>query len=149
MLRLRSILSLILILVTTFLVSCSSPETTKIPTTYTSEKIAQLQVYVEPIEEIRERMSELRTLIANRKWVDTASLSHGPFGLLRQRMLGLSRNLLPKDQKQAAQLAKEFFAHLERIDAAAKARNSEVAEIQFREALRDFDAFLDLIPKAS
>lgn len=146
---LRSILSLVLILVATLLVSCSNPQATQIPTTYTPEKIAQLQVYVTPIEEARERMSELRDLIANKKWVDADSLIHGPFGQLRQSMLNLSRSLLPKDQKQATQLAKELFVHFERIDAAAKDRNSEIAEIQYREALRDFDAFLDLIPKAS
>ncbi|AFY78117.1 photosystem II protein PsbQ [Pleurocapsa sp. PCC 7327] len=145
--RLRSILSLILILVATLLVSCSSPQAT-IPTTYTPEKIAQLQVLVEPVEEVRERMSELRDLIANRKWVDAGSLIHGPFGHLRQDMLNLSRSLLPKDREQATKLAKELFIHFERIDAAAKARNSEIAETQYREALRDFDAFLELIPKA-
>jgi hypothetical protein len=63
-------------------------------------------------------------------------------------MLNLSRSLLPKDREQATKLAKELFVHFERIDAAAKARNSEIAETQYREALRDFDAFLDLIPKA-
>ncbi|NJO93895.1 MAG: photosystem II protein PsbQ [Hydrococcus sp. RM1_1_31] len=146
--RLRSILSLVLILVTTFLVSCSSPQA-KIPTTYSPEKIEQLQVYVEPIQEIRDRMPELQKLIASRNWVDTKTLIHGPFGLLRKNMLDLSRNLLPKDQKQATQLAKDVFKDFEGIDAAAKERYSDIAETKFRQALRDFDAFLDLIPKAS
>ncbi|NJK49610.1 photosystem II protein PsbQ [Candidatus Gracilibacteria bacterium] len=146
--RLRSILSLILVLVTTLLVSCSSPQAA-VPTTYAPEKVAQLQVYVQPIEEIRGRMSELQTLIAKKNWVDAGTLIHGPFGDLRKDMLALSRSLLPKDQKQATEVAKEVFSHFERLDAAARSRNSEVAEIQFREALKDFDAFLNLIPKAS
>jgi photosystem II protein PsbQ len=144
--RLRSILSLVLILVASLLVSCSSPQAA-IPTTYSPEKIAQLQVYVQPIQETRERMSELQSLIANRKWIDAGSLIHGPFGSLRQEMLSLSRNLLPKDREPATKLAKEFFTRLEGIDAAAQARNPEVAEYQFGEAIKDFDAFLKLIPQ--
>ena len=146
--RLRSILSLVLILVATFLVSCSSPQAA-IPTTYTPEKIAQLQVYVEPIQAIRERMPELKALIAKKNWVDVGTLIHGPFGLLRKDMLGLSRSLLPKDQKQATELAKELFGHFERLDGAARDRRSDIAEIQYREAVKDFDAFLNLLPQAS
>ena len=63
-------------------------------------------------------------------------------------MLGLSRNLLVKDQKQAANLAKTVFGHFERLDAAAKDRNSAAAVSHFRDAVEDFDAFLNLIPKA-
>jgi photosystem II protein PsbQ len=146
--RLRSILSLVLVLLATFLVSCSSPQATKIPTIYTPDKIAQLQVYAEPISQTRERMSELKNLIAERNWVDAVSLIHGPFGQLRQEMLSLSRSLLQKDQKQATQLAKDLFLRFERIDAAAKDRDAADAEFQYREAIKDFDAFLNLIPKA-
>jgi len=46
-------------------------------------------------------------------------------------------------------LAKEVFGHLERLDAAAKDRNSAQAKIQFQGAIADFDAFLNLVPQAS
>ncbi len=146
--RLRSIISLLLVLVTTVLVSCSGPTQAKIPTTYTPEKVAQLQVYVEPIEAAREKMSVLQGFIAKQNWVDTRTYIHGPLGQLRQDMLGLSKSLLPKDQKVAADLAKKLFGDFERIDAAAKERNSYQAEVQYRQAVQDFDAFLNLIPKA-
>jgi photosystem II protein PsbQ len=147
--NLRSILSVILVLVTTLLVSCGSPQVTQIPPTYSPEKIEQLQVFVEPIEAARDKMGVLQEYIAKRNWVDTRNVIHGPLGQLRQNMLGLSRSLLPKDEPKASALAKELFGHFERIDAAAKDRNATVAENQYREALKDFDAFLDLIPSAS
>lgn len=144
----RSILSLILVLVTTLLVSCAGPQAAKIPTTYTAEKIEQLEVFAAPIAEAKEQMSELKDFIADQNWVDTRTFIHGPLGQLRQDMVNLSRSLLPKDQKKATELAREVFGHFERLDAAAKDRNSYQAEIQYREALQDFEAFLDLIPKA-
>jgi len=148
MLRFRSFISLILVLVTTFLVSCSSPEVA-IPTTYTPEKIAELQVYIQPVEEAREKLDVLRGLISDQNWVDTRTWIHGPLGKLRQDMLGLSRSLLPKDQDEATRLAREVFGHLERLDASAKERSLSAAGVQYAEALKDYDAFLKLIPKAS
>lgn len=146
--RLRSLLSLVLAVVATVLVSCSSPQV-EMPTTYSPEKIAQLEVYTAPIAEARGRMDTLQSLIADQNWVDTQTFIHGPLGQLRQQMLGLSRSLLPKDQDQAAALAKEVFGHLERLDAAAKDRSSAQAQVQFQEAIADFDSFLNLIPQAS
>lgn len=147
--RLRSLLSLILVLLTTVLVSCSGPQV-EIPTTYSPEKIAQLQVYVTPIASAREGMENtLQNLIASQNWVDTQTYIHGPLGQLRQGMLGLSHSLLPKDQDKAEALAKEVFGHLERLDAAAKARSTTDAKIQYQEAIADFDAFLNILPQAS
>lgn len=146
--RLRSFISLILVLVTTFLVSCSNPEVA-IPSTYSPEKIAELQVYVQPIEAAREKLEVLKGLISDQNWVDTITWIHGPLGKLRQEMLGLSRSLLPKDQAEATRLAREVFGHLERLDASAKERSLSAAGVQYAEAVKDFNAFLDLIPQPS
>jgi photosystem II protein PsbQ len=145
MLRLRSILSILLVLVTTLLVSCGSPQAT-IPTTYSAQKIEQLQVYVQPIRDFREKMAVLENLITSKNWIDTRTYIHGPLGQLRQDLVGLSRSLLPKDQPQANQLAKNLFVHFERIDAAAKIRDESAAFSQYQEALKDFDAYLDILP---
>jgi photosystem II protein PsbQ len=143
--RFSAILSLVLALVTTLLVSCGSPSAT-IPTTYSAQKIESLQVYVRPIREFREKMNVLEDLIVSKNWVDTRTYIHGPLGQLRQDLIGLSRGLLPEDQKQADRLAKNLFTHFERIDAAAKDREATVALAQFQEAVQDFDAYLDIIP---
>ncbi|MFM6060775.1 MAG: photosystem II protein PsbQ, partial [Microcystis aeruginosa] len=43
-------------------------------------------------------------------------------------------------------LAKNLFVHFERIDAAAKEKDASLAANQFQEALKDFDAFLNIVP---
>lgn len=145
----RNLLSVVLILITTLLVSCSSPTAVKIPTVYTPEKIAQLQVFTEPLEIARTKMATLEQLISSEDWVNTGSFIHGPLGELRQDIRTLAGKLLPKDQPTAEAIAKEIFQHIERIDAAAKERNLNMAKSQYAEAIADFDAFLNLIPKAS
>lgn len=145
----RPIISLVLVLVTTLLVSCSDPTKAKIPTVYTPEKIAQLQPYREPIALARESMTTLKEFIAAENWVDTRTFIHGPLGGLRQEMGVASKKLLQKDQKPAENLAKELFKHFERIDAAAKDRNASFVNEQYGKAIKDFDAYLDLIPSNS
>ncbi len=145
--KLRSILSLILVLVTTFLVSCSGPSTAVAPPTYTPEKIAQIQVLYTPVAEARERMSKLGEFIENRNWVNTGSYIHGPLGGIRHDIRYLNESLLVKDQKQAAETAKQLFADLEQIDTAAKEQNYSQASVQYNQALKHFDAYIDLIPQ--
>lgn len=148
--NLRSVLSLILVLVATLLVSCGGPsQTAKAPITYSPEKIAQLQVYVQPVEDAKNRLSELETLIQNENWVDTRTFIHGPLGQLRQDMATLSRALLPKDQPEAKKLSQELFIDFENIDAAAMERKSSAAASEYRQAVSDLNAFLDLVPKSS
>ena len=86
---LRSIVSVLLVLMTTLLVSCSSPQASKIPTTYTPEKIEQLQIYVKPLNEAVEQLSVLQESISKQNWIDTRTIIHGPLGQLRKQMLDL------------------------------------------------------------
>ncbi len=144
----RPFLSVFLVLLTTLLVSCSTPTKAKIPTVYTPEKIEQLKTYINPIADARNKMAELKELINEQNWVDTRTFIHGPLGELRQDMAILSRKLLVKDQKASQDLSRELFSHFERIDAAAKERNFNVAQAQYNEALIDFDAYLNLVPQS-
>jgi photosystem II protein PsbQ len=143
----RSFLSIVLVAVTTLLVSCSSPTEAKIPTTYTPEKIESLQVQLAPIQAVRERMTELGSLVKQENWTDVRDLIHGPLGFLRQDMRYLSEKLLPADQQKAQQLSKDLFNDFVQLDAAAKDRNYGVALGKFNEAIGDFDAFLNVIPQ--
>lgn len=143
----RSFLSLVLVVVTTLLVSCSAPTSATVPTTYTPEKIEALQVQLAPIQSVRERMSELGSLINQEDWTDARDLIHGPFGFLRQDMRYLTEKLLPADQKKAQTLSNDLFNDFVQIDAAAKDRNYGIALSKFNEAVRDFDAYLELIPQ--
>ncbi|MBL1209852.1 photosystem II protein PsbQ [Geminocystis sp. GBBB08] len=145
---LRPILSLVLVLVTTLLVSCSSPTQAKIPTVYTPEKIAQLQPYREPIALARKNMATLKEFIDAENWVNIRTFIHGPLGGLRQEIASTSNKLLKKDQPVAENLGKELFKHFEIIDVAAKDRNASLVKEQYNEAIKDFDAYLNLIPTA-
>ena len=142
----RSILPVILLLVTTLLVSCGGPSASA-PPTYTPEKLAQIKTYRISVDKARERMSELSDLIKEENWVDTRTFIHGPLGLIRRNMTYLSNALLPEDTKKASPLAKEVFKSLDDIDAAAKETNYGVAISEFNQAVRSFDEYLEIIPQ--
>ena len=142
----RPLLSVMLVLVTTLLVSCSSAPEAKIPTIYSPEKIAQLQQFREPIAEARGDMATLQALIQKENWVDARTFIHGPLGELRQDMSIISKKLLQKDQKAARDLAKDLFFDFDKIDFAAKERDAISAKNGYARAIADFDAYLDLIP---
>lgn len=146
MARYRSILTCVLVLITTLLVSCGNPTTVKGPL-YTSEQLEQIQHYTEEVQTLRDRMLELPPLVQQKKWTDVESFIHGPLGELRTRMSRLARTLEPKASQQSAlEAAKDVFGHLIAIDEAAQNRDSNKALLNYNEALKDFDAFLQLVP---
>ena len=148
MARYRSLLSLILVIVATFLVSCGSPTVATAPQTYTVANIEQIQRYVPEIVALRERTSrELQRSIQGRDWINVSNFIHGPLGELRLEMINVSRKLLPKDQERASQLTRDFFDDLVKIDQAAKDGQSERVTLNYRQALADLDNFLQLLPK--
>lgn len=149
MARHRSIFSLILVIVATFLISCGGPSVAKVPQTYTTAQVEQIQQYVPDMIALRDRMSEIPTLIQRRDWIDVNNFIHGPLGELRLKMTYVSRNLLPKDQETARQATRDFFDHLVKIEQAAQNSDTEQAKLNYREALADIDEFLQLVPKSS
>ena len=147
MTRPRSIFALMMAFLMAFLVSCSSVEA-KVPTTYTTAQIQQIQRYVPNLTEFRSRMDKLGTLIQQRNWVDTRTYIHGPLGDLRNTMKTVSASLLPKSQQQAVDLTKSLFTELVNIDLAAKDLDYAKVTASYQKAVNDFDTFLQLIPKA-
>ncbi len=143
----RSVLSLMLVLVATVLVSCGSP-TASAPPTYTPEKLQVIKTYRIPVDVARDKMNTLGEFIQEEDWVDTKTFIHGPLGLLRRDLRYLSDKLLPNDKAQATDLAEDLFTRLEKIDAAAQDKDYKVAKAQFKQALADFDAYIQLIPDA-
>ena len=67
--RIRSILSLLLVAVAIFCVSCGGPKAS-VPTTYSPEKIEQLQLLAEPIETAKESLDVLKGFIADKNWIE-------------------------------------------------------------------------------
>ena len=142
----RPILSLILVLATTFLVSCGAP-TASAPPTYTPEKLQQIKTYRIPFDIARQRIPELGQYIENEDWVNADTFLHGPLGLFRRDLTYLSNALLPDEQKPALDVAKDIFKHIENIDAAVDEKNYTVAISQYKEMVSDLDVYADLIPQ--
>ncbi|MGB7444293.1 MAG: photosystem II protein PsbQ [Coleofasciculaceae cyanobacterium] len=142
----RSILAVVLALVTTLLVSCAGPSVAT-PPVYTSQQIEQIQSTVSNLTVLRERMPELQSYIQNRNWVNADNFIHGPLGDLRRQTGYLTRQLLPQEQEVAKEITKDLFAHLESIGLAASDGKYPVAIKNYQAALNDFDKFLRLVPE--
>ena len=149
MLRYRSFISLILVILATFLVSCSSPTTAAVPPTYSPAQIQQIQQYVPDIQSLRDRASrEIPALVQRKDWIDVGNFVHGPLGELRLTMNYMTRNLLPQDQAKAKQITRSFFNDLVGVDQAAQRGEANKILLNAREAIADIDSFLQLLPQS-
>ena len=144
----RSIFPLILVLITTLLVSCSSPAANT-PSSYSAEQIEEIQTFLTPVQKFRERIEDVETLLDQENWVDIRSLIHGPLGDLRRDLRYLTGSLLPQEQKQVKKISKQMFIDIEKVDAAAKEQNSDRAIEQYDRTIQDFDRLLDKIPTSA
>ena len=142
----RPILSLILVLATTLLVSCSGPSASA-PPTYTPEKLQKISTYRIPLDVARQRMPELGKYINNEDWSNADNFIHGPLGLIRRDLTYLSNSLLPSEQEDALNVAKDIFKHFENIDAAVNNKNYTLANNQYKEVVSDLDIYASLIPQ--
>lgn len=151
MVNYRSVLAMVLALITAFMLNVHSVEAAKVkkPLTYTSDQLEQIKTYATDLQEMRDRMAELGSLINKKDWIFARNFIHGPLGELRVSMLNVARTLLPDAQPGAKKLAKDVFDDLVAIDLAAQNRNFQLATRKYNETLKNFDAFLGLIPAAA
>ncbi|ASC72906.1 photosystem II protein PsbQ [Halomicronema hongdechloris C2206] len=145
MARYRSVLSLVLAAIATFVVGCGSANQAQ-PPSYTPERLEQIETYTPRVISLRERFPELGDYIQQKDWINLQSFIHGPLGELRTRLNWLASQLIPPERERAQELAQEVFRHLERVDLAADERNQVQANQEYRHALDDFDAFIELLP---
>jgi photosystem II protein PsbQ len=141
----RPLISLLLVCIAVLVVSCSDGNV-KAPT-YSDAQLASIQQASNSVEKIKSRLPELEAYIDKQDWNNVRSFIHGPLGELRSRMVVVSRALLPAQQSQALALGKEVFGHLNKIDVAAANNNQILAASNYSEALKDFQAFNDLLPE--
>ena len=149
MVRQRSIFSLILVLLATFLISCGGPGVAVVPPTYTVEQIAQIQEYVPEIQTVRDRADELKSLIQTNEWIKVGNFIHGPMAEARLAMNYIAPHLLPKDQNTARQITKDLLTHLVKVDQAATKGDSLSALNNYQATFTDVDKFLKLLPQSS
>jgi photosystem II protein PsbQ len=150
MVKLRSVLTVLLALAIVALVSfgnvAEAKKLTK-PPSYSPEQIETIQEYTTELSALRDRMPELADLIQKQDWVFVRNFIRGPLGELRSKMSYLTQNLLPADQAEARKVARSVFTSLVAIDQAAQNEDYKLAIRNYSETLRDFDAFLQLVPK--
>ena len=147
MVRQRSILSLILVLLTTFLISCGNPSVATAPPSYTSAQLVKIQEYVPDIQVVRDRSEELKNLIQSGEWIKVGNFIHGPMTEARLNMTYVIPNLVPQDQPKGRQITKDLLGHLVKIDQAASIGNTSLALSNYKDAFADVDKFLQLIPE--
>ena len=145
----RSILSLILVLLSTFLISCGSPSEAVVPPTYTATQLERIQAYVPDLQTVRDRSTELETLIQKQEWIQVGNFIHGPVTEARLTMTYIIPNLLPKDQSAARKVTRDLFNHLVKIDQAATKGDTKLALSNYQAAFADIDKFLQLLPKVN
>ncbi len=143
----RPLISILLVFVSIFLVSCGDGSQAK-PPTYSAAQLTQIQAANKNLVALGDRFPELATMIEKRDWNNVKSFIHGPLGEIRTRLSGLSRELLPGTKEKALAISKEIFVHLNKIDEAASNNDYKVAIINYSEALKDFASFEQLIPQA-
>ncbi|MDZ8185957.1 MAG: photosystem II protein PsbQ [Nostoc sp. ChiSLP02] len=148
MVRQRSIFSLILVLLATFLISCGGPGVAVAPPTYTAEQIAKIQEYVPEIKAVRARSEEVQKLIQRKDWINVSNFIHGPVTEARLNLTYVTPHLLPKDQPKARQITRDLFNHLVKVNQGASSSNGELAASNSRAAFEDIDKFLQLLPEA-
>jgi photosystem II protein PsbQ len=149
MVRQRSIFSLVLVLLATFLISCGGPNIAAAPPTYTTEQIVQIKEYVPEVQAVRDRADELKDLITKSEWIKVGNFIHGPMAEARLTMTYITPHLLPKDQTTARQITRDLLNHLVKIDQAASSGNTLVAASNYQAAYADVDKFLQLLPEGS
>ncbi|HCQ20602.1 photosystem II protein PsbQ [Aphanizomenon flos-aquae NRERC-008] len=147
MVRQRSILSLIFVLLATFLISCNSPTIATVPPSYTAAEVAKIQEYVPGIQMVRDRSPELQNLITTGEWVKVGNFIHGPMTEARLNMTYIIPNLAKQNQAQARQISKDLLNDLVKIDQAAATGNTSLALNKYQEVFADIDKFLELVPE--
>lgn len=140
----RPILSLILVLATTILVSCSGPNASA-PPSYDATRLQKISVYRIPVDTAQTRLAELGKFVSEEDWTNTKAFTHGPLGLIRRDMTYLSKALVPNDQDQALEIAKDIFEHLGNLDTATQEKNYQTATSEYEQLVSDFDVYLDYV----
>ena len=149
MVRQRSILSLIFVLLATFLISCNSPTIATVPPSYTAAEVAKIQEYVPGIQMVRDRSTELQNLISQGEWIKVGNFIHGPMTEARLNMTYIIPNLARQNQAKARQISKDLLQDLVRVDQAASTGNTSLASTKYKEVFADIDNFLKLVPEKS
>jgi photosystem II protein PsbQ len=143
----RPLISILLVFISVFVVSCGDGSQAKAPT-YSAAQLAQIQTTTKNVTALTDRLPELSAMIQKRDWNNVKSFIHGPLGDIRILMSALSRELLPGTKEKALATSKEIFVHFNKIDEAAGNNDYPGAIRNYGEAIKDITTLFSLAPKA-
>lgn len=143
----RPLISILLVFISVFVVSCGDGSQAKAPT-YSAAQLAQIQTTTKNVAALTDRLPELSAMIQKRDWNNVKSFIHGPLGDIRILMSALSKQLLPGTKEKALATSKEVFVHLNKIDEAAGNNDFPNASRNYEEAIKDITTLFSLAPKA-
>ena len=143
----RPLISILLVFISVFVVSCGDGSQAKAPT-YSAAQIAQIQTTTKNVTALTDRLPELAAMIQKRDWNNVKSFIHGPLGDIRILMSALSKELLPGTKEKALATSKEIFGHFNKIDEAAGNNDYPGAIRNYGEAMKDIATLFSLAPKA-
>ena len=143
----RPLISILLVFISVFVVSCGDGSQAKAPT-YSAAQLAQIQTTTKNVTALTDRLPELSAMIQKRDWNNVKSFIHGPLGDIRILMSALSKELLPGTKEKALATSKEIFGHFNKIDEAASNNDYPSAIRNYGEAIKDITALFNLAPKA-
>ncbi len=143
----RPLISILLVFISVFVVSCGDGSQAKAPT-YSTAQLARIQTTTKNVTALTDRLPELSAMIQKRDWNNVKSFIHGPLGDIRILMSALSRELLPGTKEKALATSKEIFVHFNKIDEAAGNNDYPGAIRNYGEAIKDITTLFSLAPKA-
>jgi photosystem II protein PsbQ len=143
----RPLISILLVFISVFVVSCGDGSQAKAPT-YSTTQLAQIQITTKNVAALTDRLPELSAMIQKRDWNNVKSFIHGPLGDIRILMSALSKQLLPGTKEKALATSKEIFVHFNKIDEAAGNNDYPGAIRNYGEAIKDITTLFSLAPKA-
>lgn len=143
----RPLISILLVFISVFVVSCGDGSQAKAPT-YSAAQLAQIQTTTKNVTALTDRLPELSAMIQKRDWNNVKSFIHGPLGDIRILMSALSKGLLPGTKEKALATSKEIFGHFNKIDEAAGNNDYPGAIRNYGEAIKDITTLFSLAPKA-
>ncbi len=144
----RGLITWVLVLTTTFLVSCGGSTVQAAPPTYTSTQLERIADYKTDILARHERMADLKTEIESKDWEEAKAIMSGPLGQMFLDMRNLNRNLLPQTQPTASKVTRSLFDDFVDIEQAGAINNLDNALKAYQKAEQDFDRFLQLLPES-
>lgn len=114
---------------------------------YSSSELKKIGKAVDTVRSMRSKIERVQPDIQLRNWTAVHDEVAVLLPELRQGMYAVTEKLKLSDRALARAVSTEVLIHLERVDEADEMQNYQAAQINYMQALQDFDIFLTLIPE--